>query len=143
MSQLLPEPSSASPLWSQVICFHLEAPLVITQYTCLQIRLGKLFPSKNAASILIGHRVRLVFYAWLGIRIPSVLLMTLGAAIGVTVLVVPECNDAYELNKTGRVMAAMLEPAGGFGNLSLSSLLCLSSQTQPLRFTWSPSTLRF
>lgn len=34
--------------------------------------------------------------------------MTLGAAIGATVLVTPAWKDAYELNSIGGVMAAML-----------------------------------
>ncbi|TVY21373.1 Purine-cytosine permease fcyB [Lachnellula arida] len=70
-------------------------------------------------------RTRLFLYAWLGVSIPSAVLMTLGAAIGATVPVIDEWNAAYELNSIGGVMAAMLQPVGGFGKF-VTLILALS-----------------
>ena len=70
-------------------------------------------------------KFRLFLYAWMGISIPSVVLMTLGAAIGATVPVIDEWNAAYELNSIGGVMAAMLHPIGGFGKF-VTLILALS-----------------
>jgi hypothetical protein len=43
--------------------------------------------------------------------------MTLGAAIGATVPVVPEWADANDADSIGGFMSAMLKPAGASGNL--------------------------
>jgi purine-cytosine permease-like protein len=59
--------------------------------------------------------VRLFLYGYAGLVIPSVLLMTLGAAIGGALSEIPEWNDGYNTTSVGGVMAAMLTPAGGFG----------------------------
>ncbi|KUJ10418.1 putative purine-cytosine permease FCY2 [Mollisia scopiformis] len=83
-------------------------------------------------------RLRLFLYAWLGICIPSVVLMTLGAAIGATVLVVPEWSDAYDLNSIGGVMDAMLRPAGGFGRfVTLILALSVIANTAPSVYSFS------
>jgi purine-cytosine permease-like protein len=64
--------------------------------------------------------------------------MTLGAAIGATVLVTPEWSAAYELNSIGGVMGAMLRPAGGFGKF-VTVILALSviSNTAPSVYSLS------
>ncbi|KAJ8132955.1 hypothetical protein O1611_g675 [Lasiodiplodia mahajangana] len=70
--------------------------------------------------------LRKVFtYIYLGIFTPSVPLLILGAAMGGAVPVVTGWTEAYESYGTGGVMAAMLEPAGGFGKFVLV-LLALS-----------------
>ncbi|KAI0441541.1 NCS1 nucleoside transporter [Xylaria telfairii] len=70
--------------------------------------------------------LRKVFtYIYLGIFTPSVPLLILGAAMGGAVPVVPGWTEAYESYGTGGLMAAMLEPAGGFGKFVLV-LLALS-----------------
>ncbi|KAI0393188.1 NCS1 nucleoside transporter [Xylariaceae sp. FL0594] len=70
--------------------------------------------------------LRKVFtYIYLGIFTPSVPLLILGAAMGGAVPVVPGWAEAYEAYGPGGVMAAMLEPAGGFGKFVLV-LLALS-----------------
>lgn len=46
---------------------------------------------------------------------PTILLMVLGAAIGGATANVPSWADGYDTNSAGGVLAAMLEPAGGFG----------------------------
>ncbi|KAI1349640.1 NCS1 nucleoside transporter [Xylaria sp. FL0043] len=70
--------------------------------------------------------LRKVFtYLYLGIFTPSVPLLILGAAMGGAVPVVAGWTEAYESYGTGGIMAAMLEPVGGFGKFVLV-LLALS-----------------
>ncbi|KAH6638535.1 permease for cytosine/purines, uracil, thiamine, allantoin-domain-containing protein [Truncatella angustata] len=59
--------------------------------------------------------LRLFLYAYAGIVIPSVPLMTLGAAIGGAIANIPEWAEGYDRMSVGGVLAAMLTPAGGFG----------------------------
>ena len=110
------------------------------QFICLQTLLSKSFDSFIGLEdlMLTQHRRRLFLYSWLGICIPSILLMTLGAAIGATVLVTPDWNDAYELNSIGGVMAAMLHPAGGFGRfVTLILALSVIANTAPSVYSLS------
>ncbi|KAK9417304.1 Permease [Seiridium unicorne] len=58
---------------------------------------------------------RLFLYAYAGIIIPSVPLLTLGAAIGGAIGNIPEWTEGYDTTSVGGVLAAMLAPAGGFG----------------------------
>jgi purine-cytosine permease-like protein len=68
-------------------------------------------------------------YCWLGICIPSIFLMIVGAAVGGTVTNVPSWSDAYDTDSIGGVMAAMLTPAGGFGKF-MAVILALSVVAQ-------------
>jgi purine-cytosine permease-like protein len=54
-------------------------------------------------------------YSYLGLAIPTILLMILGSAIGNAIPNVPEWQAGYDQNLVGGVLAAMLRPAGGFG----------------------------
>ncbi|KAK4147233.1 permease for cytosine/purines, uracil, thiamine, allantoin-domain-containing protein [Dichotomopilus funicola] len=54
-------------------------------------------------------------YTYLGLALPTILLMTLGAAIGNAIPNVPAWQAAYDRTLVGGVLAAMLAPAGGFG----------------------------
>ncbi|KAI1181238.1 NCS1 nucleoside transporter [Nemania sp. FL0916] len=58
---------------------------------------------------------RLFLYGFIGLVLPSVPLMILGAAIGGAISNVPAWEEGYETNAVGGVLAAMLQPAGGFG----------------------------
>ncbi|KAI0018937.1 permease for cytosine/purines, uracil, thiamine, allantoin-domain-containing protein [Xylariomycetidae sp. FL0641] len=58
---------------------------------------------------------RLFLYGYAGLIFPSVLLMTLGAAIGGALSSIPEWTAGYETNAVGGVLASMVSPAGGFG----------------------------
>lgn len=58
---------------------------------------------------------RIFTYAYLGLVIPTVLLMTLGAAIGGAVPIVEGWQDASDAMGAGGVLALMLEPVGRFG----------------------------
>jgi purine-cytosine permease-like protein len=58
--------------------------------------------------------------------------MTLGAAIGATVPVVPEWADTNDADFIGGVMSAMLKPAGRFGKfVTLIIALSVISNTAP------------
>lgn len=65
------------------------------------------------------------WYVYLGQAIPTILLMILGAAIGICVPNVSSWNDGYNLYSAGGVLEAMLRPAGGFGKF-ISVLLAFS-----------------
>ncbi|CAD0010208.1 unnamed protein product, partial [Aureobasidium pullulans] len=54
-------------------------------------------------------------YTYGGLFLPTVPLMVLGAAIGGACPNVPSWQAGYESTSVGGVLAAMLEPAGGFG----------------------------
>ncbi|KAK4239680.1 permease for cytosine/purines, uracil, thiamine, allantoin-domain-containing protein [Achaetomium macrosporum] len=54
-------------------------------------------------------------YSYLGLATPTILLMTLGSAIGNAIPNVPEWQAGYDQSLVGGVLAAMLTPAGGFG----------------------------
>ncbi len=59
--------------------------------------------------------LRIAFYTYAGLSVPTVLLMTLGAAMGGALPNIPEWQAAYELNAASGVLSAMLHSAGGFG----------------------------
>lgn len=79
----------------------------------------------NYTVLTLRCRRKVFTYIYLGIFAPSVPLLILGAAMGGAVPVVTGWAEAYESYGTGGVMAAMLEPAGGFGKFVLV-LLALS-----------------
>ncbi|KAL2204550.1 hypothetical protein CC79DRAFT_1344566 [Sarocladium strictum] len=58
---------------------------------------------------------KVFIYTYLGLWLPSTLLMILGAAIGGATPNVPALERGYEQTLVGGMLAAMLEPAGGFG----------------------------
>ncbi|PPJ56927.1 hypothetical protein CBER1_02229 [Cercospora berteroae] len=64
-------------------------------------------------------------YTYAGLFLPTVPLMVLGAAIGGAVPNVPSWQAGYERTSVGGVLAAMLEPAGGFGKF-LAVILSLT-----------------
>jgi hypothetical protein len=58
-------------------------------------------------------RLKTFTYIFFGLWSPSILLLTLGAAIGGALPNVPSWQTAYASLGTGGVLAEMLEPAGG------------------------------
>lgn len=59
--------------------------------------------------------VKVFSYTYAGLFLPTILLMVLGAAIGGATSNVPSWQTGYNENSAGGVLAAMLQPAGGFG----------------------------
>ncbi|CAK7216718.1 hypothetical protein SCUCBS95973_002901 [Sporothrix curviconia] len=74
-------------------------------------------------------RLRIFLYAWLGICLPSILLMILGAAIGGAVPNIAAWSAANDADAVGGILVAMLAPAGGFGKF-VAVLLALSVVAQ-------------
>jgi NCS1 nucleoside transporter family len=58
---------------------------------------------------------RIAVYTYFGLALPTILLMTLGAAMGGAAANTPEWQAGYDTNAASGVLAAMLHPAGGFG----------------------------
>lgn len=111
---------------------------MITLCICRRKHQGKSPLIYSEDMVLTRNRLRLFLYAWLGLCIPSVVLMTLGAAIGATVPVIPEWSDAYDINSIGGVMDAMLRPAGGFGRfVTLILALSVIANTAPSVYSLS------
>ncbi|KAH4404770.1 hypothetical protein HBH92_187940 [Parastagonospora nodorum] len=59
--------------------------------------------------------MRIAAYTYVGLALPTVLLMTLGAAMGGATPNIPDWQAGYEVNAASGVLSAMLHPAGGFG----------------------------
>ncbi|KAF2023725.1 hypothetical protein EK21DRAFT_80214 [Setomelanomma holmii] len=59
--------------------------------------------------------MRIAAYTYVGLALPTVLLMVLGAAMGGATANIPEWQAGYEIDAASGVLAAMLHPAGGFG----------------------------
>ncbi|PGH23532.1 hypothetical protein AJ80_02486 [Polytolypa hystricis UAMH7299] len=70
--------------------------------------------------------IRIFAYTYLGLFIPTVPLMILGAAIGGAVPNVPTWAAAYETGSIGGIFSAMLSPATGFGKF-ITVLLAFST----------------
>ncbi|KAL2824398.1 permease for cytosine/purines, uracil, thiamine, allantoin-domain-containing protein [Aspergillus cavernicola] len=68
---------------------------------------------------------RIFTYTYLGLFLPTVPLMTLGAAIGSATPSIPEWSSGYSTYGVGGVLESMLQPAGGFGKF-VSVLLSFS-----------------
>ncbi|TDZ28873.1 Purine-cytosine permease fcyB [Colletotrichum spinosum] len=66
---------------------------------------------------LAAHRI--FVYSYLGLVVPTILLMTLGAAIGGAMASIPEWQAGFDTTLVGGVLGAMLAPAGGFGKFIL------------------------
>jgi NCS1 nucleoside transporter family len=59
--------------------------------------------------------LRVALYTYTGLALPTILLMSLGAAMGGAVPNIPSWQAGYDTNSASGVLAAMLHPAGGFG----------------------------
>jgi purine-cytosine permease-like protein len=68
------------------------------------------------------NRLKIFLNIYLGLLLPSVPLLILGAAIGGAVPNVPAWQAAYHATGIGGVMSEMLAPAGGFGRFVLVML---------------------
>ncbi|KAJ4369949.1 hypothetical protein N0V83_005713 [Neocucurbitaria cava] len=63
----------------------------------------------------MAPRHRIALYTYTGLSLPTILLMTLGAAMGGATPNITEWQAGYDSNAASGVLAAMLHPAGGFG----------------------------
>ncbi|KAH8655374.1 NCS1 nucleoside transporter [Xylariales sp. PMI_506] len=113
-SQLRLQVDSATPTAAQIIGFGGVIASYMIPYACIASDLTTYFnPTVRLAS------ARVFVYSYLGLFIPAVLLMILGAAIGGAIANVPEWEAGYDSTNVGGVLAAMLAPAHGFGKFIL------------------------
>ncbi|KIL64408.1 hypothetical protein M378DRAFT_163147 [Amanita muscaria Koide BX008] len=68
---------------------------------------------------------KLFFYTYIGFLLPTIPLQVLGAAVAIASTSVPSWADGYQGGNVGGLLAAMLNPTGGFGKF-LTVLLSLS-----------------
>lgn len=71
------------------------------------------------ATRLTHRRLKIFLYLYLGLLLPSIPLLVLGAAMGGAVPNVDSWNAAYQVLGVGGVIYEMLTPAGGFGKFIL------------------------
>lgn len=99
---------AAPPPASGVLSFGMIVASYMVPWACLSSDFTTyLKPDTSSLKIFL--------YSYLGLAVPTVLLMVLGAAIGNAVPNVPAWQAAYDATQVGGVLAAMLRPAGGFG----------------------------
>ncbi|KAK4122281.1 hypothetical protein N657DRAFT_672861 [Parathielavia appendiculata] len=98
----------APPAASSVLSFGMIVASYMIPWACLSSDFTTyLKPDTSSTKIFT--------YSYLGLAVPTILLMTLGSAIGNAIANVPHWQDAYDETLVGGVLAAMLAPAGGFG----------------------------
>lgn len=106
-----------------------------TAITFISLIAGYMLPYSTTigdVAVYLGPRAprwRIFLYAWMGICLPSILLMILGAAIGGAAPNIPAWSDAYDVDSVGGILVAMLKPLGGFGKF-IAVLLALSVVAQ-------------
>lgn len=83
---------------------------------------------------------RIALYTYLGLALPTILLMTLGAAIGGATPNIPSWTAGYDTNYASGVLAAMMHPAGGFGQFVTVVLAVSLSKNNHVLFA---NTLQF
>ncbi|KAI8214297.1 Purine-cytosine permease fcyB [Colletotrichum sp. SAR 10_76] len=66
---------------------------------------------------MLGATKKIFAYTYLGLALPTILLMILGAAIASSIPLVPAWQQAYDENLVGGVLSAMLTPASTFGKI--------------------------
>lgn len=121
-----------SKLHEQAPTEPVTAPTVITFISFIA---GYMLPYSTTIgdiAVYMGPRppgLRIFLYAWMGICLPSVLLMIVGAAIGGAVPNIPSWATANDADSVGGILVAMLEPAGGFGKF-VAVILSLSVVAQ-------------
>ncbi|EFQ32902.1 NCS1 nucleoside transporter [Colletotrichum graminicola] len=104
------EPATASG----VLSFGGVIASYMIPWACIASDLTTYFdPTKR----LVSHRI--FAYSYLGLLVPTILLMTLGAAIGGAMSSIPAWQDGFNSTLVGGVLGAMLSPAGGFGKFIL------------------------
>ncbi|KKF93518.1 Purine-cytosine permease fcyB [Ceratocystis platani] len=103
--QVVPESSATAP---QVMSFAMIVSSYMLPWGCLSSDFST-YMSPKAPSW------RIFTYSYIGLILPTILLMTLGAAIGGAVSNVPEWEELYNETLVGGALAGMLLPLHGFG----------------------------
>lgn len=97
---------------SQVITFAGLLAGFFFPYSCIASDFGVYFSPK-------GSQLKIFLYAYLGLLLPTIPLLILGAAIGGAVPLNPTWNTAYNTGSIGAILAATLSSLGGFGKFVL------------------------
>ncbi|KAH7408116.1 NCS1 nucleoside transporter [Phaeosphaeria sp. MPI-PUGE-AT-0046c] len=111
-------------LWLQAVPPTTTAPQILSfggiiasyliPWACVASDLTTYFNPKGKMASM-----RIFSYSYLGLFVPTVLLMTLGAAIGGAMPNNPAWAAGFKAKQVGGVLAAMLARAGGFGRFLL------------------------
>ncbi|KAH8887380.1 hypothetical protein GQ53DRAFT_292659 [Thozetella sp. PMI_491] len=101
-------PPEEAPTAAAVLSFGMIVASYMIPWACLSSDFTTYLDPKTSS-------LKIFMYSYLGLAVPTILLMVLGAAIGGAVANVPEWEEGYEANLVGGVMAAMLHSVGGFG----------------------------
>jgi len=79
---------------------------------------------------------RIFVYSYLGLIIPTITLMCLGAAAAISAPSVPSWNAGYAGGNVGGLLKAMLSPVGGFGKVLVVLLsLTMTSAVAPMIYS--------
>ncbi|KAI7976493.1 hypothetical protein EIK77_003308 [Talaromyces pinophilus] len=120
--------SGGSKLKEQVPAVISDGPTIITFISLIA---GYMLPYSTTVgdtAVYLGPNApkwRIFAYCWMGICLPSIFLMIIGAAIGGAVPNIPSWSDANDRDSVGGILVAMLEPLGGFGKF-IAVILALS-----------------
>ncbi|KAJ4218603.1 hypothetical protein FSOLCH5_006616 [Fusarium solani] len=108
-SQLMKQAApAAAPTAAQILSFGMIVASYMIPWAAIASDLTTYFDPKVPSW-------RVFTYSYFGLLTPTILLMTLGAAIAGALPNVPEWEKAYGETLVGGVLAAMLSSAGGFG----------------------------
>ncbi|KAK1973803.1 NCS1 nucleoside transporter [Colletotrichum cereale] len=109
-SRLTEQATMAPATAPSILSFGMIVSSYMIPWACIASDLTTYFDPR-----VQGASYRVFAYSYLGLVLPTILLMTLGSAIGGAITNVPEWQEGYESTLVGGVLAAMLAPAGGFG----------------------------
>ncbi|KKA26334.1 hypothetical protein TD95_003508 [Thielaviopsis punctulata] len=102
--QAVPEPATAH----QVLSFGMIVASYMLPWGCIASDFSTyMLPSAPSW--------RIFWYTYFGLVLPTILLMTLGAAIGGAIANVPQWEELYDKTLVGGALAGMLLPLHGFG----------------------------
>ncbi|KAK3315635.1 permease for cytosine/purines, uracil, thiamine, allantoin-domain-containing protein [Apodospora peruviana] len=101
-------PLAAPATAPSVLSFGMIVASYMIPWACLASDFTTYLEPKTSSTLIFA-------YTYLGLALPTILLMVLGAAIGGATPSVPAWEEGYNAYLVGGVMDAMLSPAGGFG----------------------------
>jgi len=110
--------SGGKKLKEQAPASPVSAPTVITFISFIAGYMLPYCTTVGDVAVYLGPKApswRIFLYCWMGICLPSILLMVTGAAIGGAVPNIPEWSAANDRDAVGGILEAMLHPLGGFG----------------------------
>ena len=107
-SHLSQQVQAESPTAAPILSFAALVAGFLIPWAAIASDFATYMPARTPATKIFA-------YTYGGLFLPTVPLMVLGAAIGGAVPNVPAWQEGYDRTSIGGVLAAMLQPAGGFG----------------------------